>query len=83
MQITKNSLATKKRVSENRKLKRPNCHKKKYKPKKRPKIQPKQLKGIGPACNPITVGSLLSITSIVHMSLVSTLNYDSFEVLDS
>ena len=55
----------------------------KIKPKKRPKIQPRQQKRIGLICNLVTACSLCSTTSIGHISLISTLNCDMFEALDS
>ena len=52
IQITKNSPTTKNKV----------------KPRKRPKIQSKQLKKIGLVCNPVTASSLRNIASIGHAS---------------
>ena len=45
--------------------------------------KPKQPKVIGPEYNPVIACSLCNITSISHISLVSTPNYDPFEALDS
>ena len=55
----------------------------KIKPKKRPKIQPRQQKRIRLICNLVTTCSLCSTTLIGHISLISTLNCDMFEALDS
>ena len=54
----------------------------KIEPKKRPKLQPKQPKGIGPLCNLVTTCLFRNHASIGHISLVSTLNFNIFKVLD-
>ena len=55
----------------------------KWAQKERSKIQPKQPKGIGSICNLVTACFVRSIASIGHIFLISTLDCDPFEALDS
>ena len=80
IQITKNSPTTKDRVSENWKPNRPNCHQ--NEPKRRDlKFILNNQKELDP-CIPITACSLHNITSLGHISFISTPNCDMFEALD-
>ena len=68
-------------VSERKKHNGPNCHKKR--PKRGPKIEPKQPKTIWPKLNPVIACPLCSLVSISHIYLVSTPNWNPFEAIDS
>ena len=58
----------------------PNFHKRDQKESQ--KNKPKQPKTIWPELNPAIAYLLHSLTSISHISLVSTLNCNPFEALD-
>ena len=78
IQIIKIVLQPKIGLMKKEKPNKPNCHKKKAQ-----KIELKQPKTIWPKLNPVIACPLSSLASINRISLVSTLNCDIFEALNS
>ena len=82
IQIIKIVLQPKIGLMKKEKPNKPNCHKKKAQ-KEAQKIEFKQPKTIWPKLNPVIACPLSSLASINRISLVSTLNCDIFEALNS